>query len=421
MKLLWVCNAVPAQVRFHISGRSGSAFWIDHVLSDIREKKIALRILCRGGEGRGALDENCSYVLFPELPPHQYSEAVEALFLKEIREYEPDVIHIWGSEYSHTLAMVNAAESAGMLNRVVISIQGLCSVYAGHYNEGVPEKILRGYTFRDFIRRDNLKQQSEIFALRGEYETQALKKVSHVMGRTDWDRGCMEIINPHARYHVCRETLRHPFYEGAWTYENCRKHRIFASSCSYPIKGFHYLLEAFAQVVKRYPDATLAVPGKDFRDVGSWNRRLREGSYDRYLRSLVRKYQLENRVEILGSLSAEQMKEQYLAANVFALPSTIENSPNSLGEAMLLGVPCVTALVGGVSTMLKHGEEGLVYQSTAPYMLAHYICSVFAMEENAGTLGRAAAVHAAKTHDPEANLTALLTAYREVAAAAGKE
>ena len=36
---------------------------------------------------------------------------------------------------------------------------------------------------------------------------------------------------------------------------------------------------------KRYPDATLAVPGSDFRDISSLNRKLREGSYDRYLRS----------------------------------------------------------------------------------------------------------------------------------------
>ena len=415
MKLLWVCNMVPGEVRAKISGAGGSGFWIDHVLSGMRQRKIPMHILCRGGDARGQLDEQCSYALFPEVPPQQYSARLEATFLQELQQFQPDVIHIWGSEYSHTLAMVNAAQTAGMLERTVISIQGLCSVYAGHYYEGVPQKIVSGYTFRDFVRRNNLLQQQKVFALRGKLEVEALQKVPHVMGRTDWDRACTNSIQPQAQYHFCNETLREPFYQDSWSYESCQKHRIFASSCSYPIKGFHYLLEAFAQILKRYPDATLAVPGKDFRDVTSLNKRLREGSYEKYLRQLVRQHQLEGRIEILGGLSARQMKDQYLQANVFVLPSTIENSPNSLGEAMLLGVPCVASDVGGVSTMLTHREEGFVYQSTAPYMLAHYIDRIFSMGEEAASLGQAAAAHARRTHDPEKNMEDLLGVYRAIA------
>ena len=108
------------------------------------------------------------------------------------------------------------------------------------------------------------------------------------------------------------------------------------------------------------------------------------------------------------------MKQAYLQSNVFVLPSTIENSPNSLGEAMLLGVPCVAADVGGVSTMLRPGE-GYVYPSTAPYMLAHYIMEVFRMEERAEEMGALARQHALKTHAPEENLNRLLEIYREIA------
>ena len=108
------------------------------------------------------------------------------------------------------------------------------------------------------------------------------------------------------------------------------------------------------------------------------------------------------------------MKQAYLSANVFVLPSTIENSPNSLGEAMLLGVPCAASLVGGVSNLLADGKEGLVYQSTAPYMLAYYVNQVFAMGDQAETLGAAAREHALKTHDPEKNLRDLLDIYRKL-------
>ena len=59
----------------------------------------------------------------------------------------------------------------------------------------------------------------------------------------------------------------------------------------------------------------------------------------------------EDQFEFEGFLSAEKMKRLLLESNVFVCPSSIENSPNSLGEAMLLGVPCVASDVGGIADM----------------------------------------------------------------------
>lgn len=308
--------------------------------------------------------------------------------------------------------MVNAAEKEGFLDKIAVSIQGLCGVYAPHYAEGVPFDVQRGATFRDVLRRDNIAQQQKKFALRGELEEQALRKVHHVIGRTDWDCACTAAVNPQARYHFCNETLREDFYTGGWELGTCRKHRIFASSCAYPIKGFHYLLEAFREIRKIYPDATLAVPG-DSPAADSFSRKLRQSSYQRYLAKLMEG--MEDSVEFLGRLSSEEMKAQYLNAQVFVLPSTIENSPNSLGEAMLLGMPCVAADVGGVTNMMTHNSEGYIYQSTAPYMLKHYIQTLFEQEAQAETMGSRARSHALRTHDPETNLRTLLEIYGEVA------
>ena len=48
-------------------------------------------------------------------------------------------------------------------------------------------------------------------------------------------------------------------------------------------------------------------------------------------------------------------------------------------------------------------------------MLAHYINKVFAMEEEAAKMGRAAAMHARKTHDAKTNLETLIRIYEEIA------
>ena len=377
-----------------------------------REEDLELRLLCRGDKpAAGTAARNLSYYIFPEPTVYRYQQDLEQQFTDQLRAYQPDVIHIWGTEYAHTLAMVRAAQAEVFLDRVVISIQGLCSIYARHFAEGVPSGTVHGMTLRDLLRQDNLSQQRKKFVRRGELEIQALEKVSHVIGRTCWDRACTQQLAPNACYHFCNETLREPFYRGTWQYENCWKYRIFASSCVYPIKGFHYLLEAFAQVLKTYPQATLSVPGKNYLQVNALHR----NSYQKYLAKLTRQYGLEDKIEFLGSLDAEGMRRAYLEANVFTLPSTIENSPNSLGEAMLLGLPCVAADVGGVSTMMKHDTEGFLYQGTAPYMLAHYIREVFAMEAEAENMGFAAKHHAQRTHDPEENCNRLLEIYSEIA------
>ena len=414
MKVMWLCNMIPGMIQEKVSGKPGSGLWVDHVLSDLRQEGFRIHILCPGGDARGSLDDNCSFAAFRDKEPYRYLPEVEAMFREELEAYQPDVIHIWGTEYAHTLAMMNAAEKLGMTERCVISIQGLCSVCARHYAEGIPVRVQRQYTLHDLLKRENILGQQRVYEKRGALEVQALRKARHVIGRTPWDLACANMLAPEAQYHFCSETLREPFYDGKWSYERCQKHRIFASSCVYPVKGFHYLLEALAEVVKEYPDAALAVPGRSFLKLNG-NDRLHQDNYHKYLKKMAEQYGLTDKIEFLGKLSPEGMKEQYLKAHVFALPSTIENSPNSLGEAMLLGTPCVAADVGGVTAMLASGREGLTYQSTAPYMLSHCIKQVFAMEEKAEDMGAAASAHARATHDPEKNLEDLLGIYRQIA------
>ena len=412
MRLLWLCNMLPGKVREKLTGKpSGDGLWVDSVLRGLRQQGLTIRILCPGDGVRGELDSDCGFATFREGLPYVYLPELETFFAEELADFRPDVVHVWGTEYGHTLAMMRALEKENGLEQTAVSIQGLCSVYAGHYAQGIPYPVRRGYTFRDFVRQDNILQQQKKFVRRGELEIQALKLAKHVIGRTDWDRAAVSAVNPSAQYHFCNETLRQPFYQGRWRYDRCRKGRIFASSCAYPVKGFHYLLEAFAEVLRVYPQATLAVPGNSPLKA----HRLRRTNYQKYLARQIRTLGLEDRTQFLGHLGPEQMKQAYLEANAFVLPSTIENSPNSLGEAMLLGVPCVAAYVGGVADLLTHREEGFLYQPSAAYMLAYYLKRVFDLGREAEALGGAAKAHASRTHQAEKNLADLLAIYQSLA------
>ena len=245
---------------------------------------------------------------------------------------------------------------------------------------------------------------------RGCYEKETLSTIKHVIGRTFWDRACAESLNSEIAYHFNNETLRETFYTSEWNYEECKRHSIFVTQSHYPIKGFHYLLEAVAILKEKYDDISVYVSGH--------NNALKTGilatAYGKYLQSLIKKYDLSSHIHYVGLLNAEEMKKQYLETEVFVSPSVIENSPNSVGEAMLLGMPVVSSNVGGVSDMLTHNQEGYLYQADAPYLLAYYISSFFDNQEKEKEYGENARKHALKTHDKKENMKTLLEIYESI-------
>lgn len=333
-------------------------------------------------------------------------------FEKIIFDTEPDLVHIFGTEYFHTLSMLNTCNEKNI--KTVISIQGLVSIIAKHYMAFLPDKIQKRFTFRNFIKQDNLKQQQIKFAVRGKYEIESICKVKNIIGRTTWDKACISQINYFANYYSCNETLRAEFYKHEWLLEKCERNSIFVSQGGYPIKGLHLMIEAMPLIIKRFPNTKLYVSGSDIINFDKLKDKLKMSSYAKYIKELIQKLNLKDSIIFTGLLDEKKMCDRYLKSNVFVCPSSIENSPNSLGEAMILGVPCVASDVGGVSDMLEHKVEGFVYQSDAPYMLAYYVCEIFHNDEISLKFSQNGRIRASKTHNIEENLKRLLYIYEDI-------
>jgi glycosyltransferase involved in cell wall biosynthesis len=242
-----------------------------------------------------------------------------------------------------------------------------------------------------------------------------------VIGRTDWDRACVRQINPDLDYHFCNETLRKEFYEDRWDVNACKRHSIFVSQGNYPIKGLHKALAALVFLKRDYPDVRLITTGEDPRCEGSVGKKLRRSGYAKYLSKIIRAWGLDGSVSFTGMLSAEEMKAQYLRAHVSLTPSSIENSSNSIGEAMLLGAPVVASYVGGTPNLFEHGKEGFLYPFDAPYLLAENVRRIFADDALAMRLGENARVRAQKRHDPVQNLSDLNAIYVRLARGAERK
>jgi glycosyltransferase involved in cell wall biosynthesis len=334
-------------------------------------------------------------------------------FEKIISKEAPDIIHIFGTEYQHSLMMVIACENLGIVNKVIVNIQGLIGFISQHYLSGIPSHFIYKKTIRDIIKNDSIAKQQSAFIARGEHENKLLTKVRHVIGRTEWDKACVKSVNKDLEYHFCNETLRDSFYKFTWNFNKCDRYSIFVSQASYPIKGFHFILESLAHIKRRFPSTILYVTDISPLEK-SFVEKLKINSYQNYIGKLIKKYKLEDNVVYLGSLNEVDMCERYLKSNVFVSGSTIENSPNSVAEAMILGVPTVSSNVGGVSSMLDHHVEGYLYQHDAPYMLSHYVCKIFDNEALSVQLSNNARKRAQIAHDRKSNLNNVLRIYNNV-------
>lgn len=424
-KVLWVCNimlpAIAEKLGLPYSNREG---WLSGIFDQVmgKEEEIELAI-CFPSDNEEIPDTvtvrgaKCCRFYEKLNTPELYDEKLEARFKEIIREISPDMIHIFGTEFPHALA---AAKAFGRPEKTLIGIQGLCCEIAKVYMADIPMEVQRKVTFRDFIRKDSLKQQQEKFYLRGKNEIEAISLAGHITGRTGFDREGTARINRTAVYHYMNETLRSSFYEGSWTLEDCEKHSIFLGQGDYPLKGFHFLLQAMPEILKKFPDTVLYVAGNSVIAHDTLKERIKLPAYGKYLLSLIRKHGLQNRVIMLGRLTEEEMKQRYLKSHVYVCASILENSPNTVGEAMLLGVPVAASNAGGIPDMITDGREGLLFEAGNPKALAAAIEAVFDEEKDqegntlAQKLSRAGRKRAEKTHNGENNYRRLLEIYRSI-------
>lgn len=296
-----------------------------------------------------------------------------------LKRFSPDLIHIHGTEYSlaKAVCMANQGEV-----RTVANIQGLAGPITRYADGGLSlwEK-LTNITPLDFYRGTFLMNAKRSFRHRTECENYVITHITDIIGRTQWDHDHALTVNPDIHYHFMNETLRDSFYEEPrWSYEKCKKHSIFVSNSGAPLKGAHQVVKALPFILRQYPDAVVSFCGSSVmdNDLGSL---IHFQGYHLYLRRLVKKLHLEEHVRFLGSLSEVQMKQAFLDANVYVMPSAIENSPNSLCEAQILGVPAVASYCGGTPTLVEDSKTGYLYRYEEVEMFAQRVMELFAMDE----------------------------------------
>lgn len=390
MRVLWLTNLLMPDLAVALnkspSPRGGWMPALAEALIESSHIKLAVATVVKERNHSKKILKNIRYYVLPKPKGKLDGKRIPLSLIKEyqhvVNDFRPDVIHIHGTEYFQGLLTGRDFLKCP----TVISIQGIIDASERHYLGGIPiNKLLTTRTLRDWIRFDGLIEQKFKWARRAKWEREIFASNPAFIGRTLWDRAQTRRLNPVARYHHCDELLRQPFYDVQWNINKISRHTIFASGANYPLKGFHVLVKAASLLRIEFPDITIRTPLATFYPglfgIKRVWRNQRSMGYARYLTDLIRNAGMTEHFVSLPSLDADGMANQLLSAHVFVLPSMIENSPNSLGESMLVGTPSVASFVGGIPSMAQDGESVLLFPSGDEVVLAEQIRRIFLDDE----------------------------------------
>lgn len=406
MRILWF-SPTPSLYRSHSNSHNGGG-WVASLETIVRDSSsidLGIAFMLNEPQFKEELEGVTYYPINPapkSLTDKLLRRPEKSLvdkYLNIIEDFKPDLIQIFGSENdfgsicSHTSIPV------------VIHMQGCLPPY---HNALFPV----GMNTTDFLWRRGLNRQKRLmgllsentFAKRAEREIQTIQSCNYFMGRTEWDKALVSLFNPKAQYFHCEEALRNSFLHSdrVWSVDNLKRDKVkIISVISNPwYKGVDLILKT-AKLLKRFTDI-------DFE----WNV---YGVSD--IRFYEYKYKIKAKdvaVNICGSVDKDELVDVMTEASCYVHTSYIDNSPNTICEAQILGLPIMATNVGGISSLVVDGESGVLFPANDPYMLSHQIKLITSDVGFAEKLSETAKIQAIKRHNATSIIETLTTVYKKI-------
>lgn len=324
-------------------------------------------------------------------------------YLKVVEEVQPDIIHIHGTENSFSCIIDHVKMP------VVVSIQGVLTVIYHKYISGLHGRYIHSkpisFNLKNLLFGNTgfLSSYKKLGKM-AKIEQRNLKSTKYIIGRTDWDRRITRVLAPDSKYYSGNEILRDSFFENTWEHKTINSKLIIhtTNGNSY-FKGFETICHALSLLTENGMDV-------EWRVAGISENSLINKVVKRYLKE---KYPKKGLV-LLGSLNEQELVSKLKEAHIYVMTSHIENSPNNLCEAMILGMPCIATNAGGTASMLTDNHEGILIQDGDPWVMAGAIIELATNWEQAVRHGENARKRALKRHDKTRIVNELIGTYQSI-------
>lgn len=318
--------------------------------------------------------------------------------LKVVEDYKPDIIQLFGTE-------TGLGEIVGNTKvPIIIHIQGLLNPIVSNW---LPRgfklsSVFLNLSFMDLILRRDLYSNYLLLRKMAKREEYIIKNSKYFFGRTDWDKRVIKLFNPDSEYFHCNEVLRPLIYESKWKHKSNGTLKLVSTINPKIYKGLDIVLET-AKLLKSKSNIRF-----EWNIIGLGN--------DNKVVKIIEKIKgmkfKDNSVYFKGVKQVSDLVLELLDSNIFIHPSHIDNSPNSVCEAMLMGMPVIAGNVGGVASLIETGQNGICYNSQDPYDLASIILEKAFKKEELQKLGNNAREVALIRHDPHKIVSTVIDTYK---------
>jgi glycosyltransferase involved in cell wall biosynthesis len=310
---------------------------------------------------------------FPEYLPLDVLTRYAALrrqIKKILLRLRPDLIHVHGTEDGYGLAALDVGVPA------IVSIQGIVQLCCR-------------------------VSPSIFFRLQTPIEQHVIRTAKYFGVRTEWASRFIRTLNSTATIYDLPEAVNQVFFK-----ERTRRstQNILMVGSVVQRKGMEEALDAMAIIISKHPSAKLLI-------VGDGN-----PGYIKELRQRTMFAGIAHHVDWLGFKPADEIRTLHSISDVLIHPSHVDNSPNSVAEAMASGLPVIASKIGGIPSMIEHGVSGLLVEPRDHKHLAEAVISLLNNEGERGRLARRARDVAFERNLPSKVAAKTLNVYENIIA-----
>jgi len=415
MRVLYLVYSPQESFNVFVDKSRTGFSWVDSLLDEIvkhDEIAIGLAVPLKSGNFQAAKSERIFLYGLPDYTGenklndylrrirHKESETKLSDYAFEaMNDFKPDIIQIFGTENPLGLIIQQTNKP------VVIHFQGSLEVVMGKWFSGISkcEQILYS-SIKNLLLFKGSYHEFSTFKAKTQRERLIIKNCRYFIGRTNFDKHIISLFSSYSTYFHCDEFIRGQFLQSHWNLIPGNTFSCISILKGVTYKGLDLLLET-SEILGKYTPLTV-----NFKVCG-----IRE---DEEIVCLFKK-KYKGRVDFsrflfLGKLDTNFLIENMCDSNLYIHPSYIENSSNSICEAMALGMPVIATNVGGTSSLINDGIDGLLVQEGEPYSMAAAINELILDYQYARKLGKNAKLRSALRHDPQKLYRDLLNIYKKI-------
>ncbi|MCK6622843.1 MAG: glycosyltransferase family 4 protein [Calditrichaceae bacterium] len=291
------------------------------------------------------------------------------MLLKKIREINPDIIHVHGTETPYAISAVESGYPH------LISLQGIIS---------------RLVELNPSYRNKKLAM----------LEKEVIRRGENFVAKTDFIQRLVQEMNPTAIIYPIDNIVNPAFFRVSRN-GIAQKRIVFAGSIS-PAKGAKETLLAFAEFSNEFPDYQLDLIGG-----GS-------PQYISELKAVASTYNISDKIHWHGFITHQQMAEVFSKAKILVFPSQMDTSPNIVAEAMVSGLPVIATRVGGIPDMISHNQTGYLIEKPDHRLIYAALKTVLENDDLYRQISEKARSTARLRFSEAYNVEKVLTAYQEI-------